>query len=189
MRYGRIACLAVAFFCSQRAAAQFVLFAKAGELGSPDGRFTIQNAEREAALSQFSGGFRSLWLTESATGRSQKLVDYFGLAAVAWSGDDFILVTEYLNKKTSRAMLFPTAHPDNAVVIDKPTLTQAVPPELRPSLQDNDHVFLEASRVDNGALQLRVWGYGQHDSKGFRWRCEYSLLERTLQCTPQSGNH
>jgi hypothetical protein len=186
MRLGRIAWLAVAFFCSQHVAAQFVLFPKAGELASPDGRFTVRNAEREAAASAFSGSFHSLWLTEPATGRSRKLVDYFGLAAVAWSGD-FILVTEYLNKKTSRAMLFSTAHPENAVVIDKPTLTEAVPPELRPSLRDNDHVFIEASRVENGTLQLRVWGYGEHDSKGFRWRCEYALLERTLQCTEQRG--
>jgi hypothetical protein len=187
MRCGRIAWLAVAVFCSQHVAAQFVLFPKAGELASPDGRSSVRNAEREAAQSQFSGSFHSLWLTEPAAGRSQKLVDYFGLAAVAWSGNEFILVTEYLNKKTSRAMLFPTAHPENAVVIDKPTLLQAVPLELRPSLRDNDHVFVEASRVENGVLQLRVWGYGQHDSNNFRWHCEYSLLERTLGCAEQRG--
>jgi len=187
MRCEQIAWLAVAILCSQHVAAQFVLFPKAGALASPDGRFTIRNAEREAPAAQFSGSFHSLWLAEPATGRSQKLVDYFGLAAVAWSGNDFILVTEYLSKKTSRAMLFSTAHPDNAIVIDKPTLTQAVPPDLRPSLRDNDHVFIEASRVDNGVLQLSVWGYGQHDSDGFRWHCEYSLSERTLQCAARSG--
>ena len=186
MRCGRVASLAVAILCSQHVAAQFVLFPKAGELASPDRRFTIRNAERETPESQFSGSFHSLWLTAPATGRSQKLVDYFGVAAVAWSGNEFILVTEYLNKKTSRAMLFSTAHPDNAIVIDKPTLIQSVPPDLRPSLRDNDHVFIEASRVENSVLQLSVWGYGSHDSNGFRWHCEYSIPERSLQCAARS---
>lgn len=185
MPRGRIAGLVVAILCSQLAASQFVLFPKAGQLASPDGRFVIRNAEREAAASEFSGNFHSLWLTEPAAGRSQKLVDYFGLAAVAWSGNDFILVTEYLNKKTSRVMLFTASNLTNAVVIDKPTLIQAVPPDLRASLRENGHVFLEASRVENGMLRLRVWGYGQHDSNGFRWHCEYSLLEGTLRCAQQ----
>jgi hypothetical protein len=67
-------------------------------------------------------------------------------------------------------------------MFDKLTLTRLVPVELRPALRGNDHVFVEASRVEENTLHLRVWGYGQHDANGFRWRCEYALHEGAVAC-------
>jgi hypothetical protein len=57
-----------------------------------------------------------------------------------------------------------------------------VPINLRPQLRENDHVFVEASHVDGEKLTLRVWGYGKHDANGFRWHCEYVLIEGTISC-------
>jgi hypothetical protein len=79
-------------------AAPFVLFPKAGQLVSPDGRFVVRNREREGSDKDFIGTSHSLWIVEAASGRSRKLCDYLGVAAVAWSNNDFLVVTEYVAK-------------------------------------------------------------------------------------------
>ena len=136
---------------------------------------------------EFVGTFRSLWLFEVATGRSRKLCDYVGVAAVGWSGADFVVVTQYLSKRTSRALVFPMPGPGEPVLLDQPTLIRMVPPELRETLRKNDHVFVEGSKVEGETLYLRVWGYGQHDANGFRWGCEYSLREGAIACKEEHG--
>ena len=163
-------------------AAPFVVFPKAGQLPSPDGRFVVRNTDREAPFSEYVGTFHFLFLEDTASGRSRKLCDYVGVAAVAWAGNDMIIVTQYVSKHTSRALVFVAADSRDPVVIDKSLLTHLVPVDLRPQLRENDHVFVEASRVKGETLTLRVWGYGKHDAKGFSWRCEYGLLEGGISC-------
>jgi hypothetical protein len=170
-------------------AGQFVVFPKGGDLVSPDGRYVVRNAEREASQVDLDGTFHALWLVDQAAGRSRKLCDYVGVAAVAWSGNDFLVVTEYVGKKTSRARVFPAANPEDAVILDKATLTRLVPVDLRPALRGNDHVFVEASRVEAGKLYLRVWGYGEHDAHGFQWTCEYGLAEGSIICVERIASH
>jgi hypothetical protein len=177
----------VAIMAIHTLAAPFVLFPKAGELVSPDGRFVVRNAEREGGASDFVGTFHALWLTEVATGRSRKLCDYVGVAAVAWSSNDFVVVTQYVTRKTSRALVFSPASGEGPAILDKPTLMRLVPSQLRVALEQNDHVFVEAPRVQEETLYLRVWGYGQHDATGFRWRCEYGLREGGVSCVEERG--
>jgi len=168
-------------------AAPFVVFPKAGQLPSQDGRFVVRNTDREAPLSEYVGTFHSLFLEETASGRTRKLCDYVGVAAVAWAKNDFIIVTQYLSKRTSRALVFAADDSRGPVMIDLPLLTNLVPVNLRPQLRENDHVFVEASGVKGETLTLRVWGYGKHDANGFRWRCEYSLLEGAISCEKTAG--
>lgn len=168
-------------------AAPFVAFPKAGQLPSQDGRFVVRNADREAPLSEYVGTFHSLFLEDTVSGASRKLCDYVGVAAVAWAKNDLIIVTQYVSKHTSRAMIFDAEDSRGPVVIDKQLLTNLVPVNLRPQLRENDHVFVEASQVDGETLKLRVWGYGKHDAKGFRWRCEYSLIEGEISCEKRPG--
>jgi hypothetical protein len=175
--------LVVATSVVQSRADPFVVFPKAGELLSPDGRFVVRNAEREGSASDFVGAFHSLWLVEIATGRLRKICDYLGVAAVAWSNNDFLAVTEYMAKNTSRALIFSAKAPEYSVTLDKSTLIRVVPPELRAALEGNDHVFIEASRLEDEILYLRVWGYGQHDANGFRWGCEYAMRNSVVSCT------
>jgi hypothetical protein len=163
-------------------AGPFVVFPKAGRLPSPDGRFVVRNADREAPLSEYVGTFHSLFLEETASGRSRKLCDYVGVAAVAWVKNDFIIMTEYVSKLSSRALVFAADDSRDPVVIDKPLLINLVPVNLRPQLRENDHVFVEASRVEGETLTLRVWGHGKHDADGFRWLCEYNLFEGKISC-------
>ena len=161
----------------------FVLFPKAGELRSPDGRYVVRNAERTAPTTEFVGVARSLWLTDGATHRSRKLCDYLGVAAVAWSGNEYIVMTEYVGKKTSRARVFPVDESGEAFVLDKPSLLRVLPAESRDTLEKSDHVFVEASRVEDGTLSLHVWGYGTHDRNRFRWVCAYELRPGRVTCS------
>jgi hypothetical protein len=177
-----------AVLCGETMASSFVVFPKAGELPSPDGQFVVRNAEHERSASEFVGTFHSLWLIELASGRSRKLCDYVGVAAVAWSSHDFLVVTQYA-KRTSRALVFSATGAEDSVMLDEPTLVRLVPAELRPTLRENDHVFVEASAVEEDTFRLGVWGYGQHDAKGFRWHCAYSLREGLISCIEERGSH
>ena len=163
-------------------AAPFVVFPKAGQLPSEDGRFVVRNTDQVGRPSEYVGTFHSLFIEDTASGHTRKLCDYVGVAAVAWAKNDFLIVTEYLSKRTSRALIFAADNSRDPVVIDQPLLTSLVPVDLRPQLRENDHVFVEASQVEGETLTLRVWGYGKRDANGFRWRCEYSLLEGAISC-------
>ena len=169
------------------ASGPFVLFPKAERLPSPDGRFVVSTSERQASPSEFAGTFDSLWLTEVATGRTRKLCDYFGLAAVAWSGNDFLLVTQYMGRKASRALILPVARPEDSVMLDSAALSRLVPLTFQTTLRENDHVFVEVSSVEANVAHLRVWGYGKQDGS-FRWGCEYRLNEGTISCTDAKGS-
>lgn len=163
-------------------AAPFALFPKAAHLASPDARFEVRDVDLREPGSEFSGIFHSLVLVETATGRSRKLCDYVGVAAVAWSEKDSLIVTQYLSKKTSRTVIFATTSPQEPVVLDVPSLIQMVAVELRPALRENDHAFVEASRLEGEIFYFQVWGYGQHDRNGFHWNCEYNLGAGNLNC-------
>jgi hypothetical protein len=169
-------------------ASPFVVFPKATELVSPDARFAVRSVDAAGAASDFVGTFHSLWLFELATGRSRKLCDYLGVASAAWSSNDFLVVTQYVGKRTSRTLVFSAATAQEPVMLDKTALIQLVPTELRPALRENDHVFVEGSRVEQDTLHLSVWGYGSHDPNGFRLRCEYSLREGSISCIEDHGS-
>jgi len=181
-RFAAVVCIVLATLTVQALAMSFVLFPKAGRLASPDGRFEVRDADRPGASGDFVGSFRSLWVVDLSSGSSRKLCDYMGVAAVGWSGNDYLVVTQYVGKKTSRALVFPMVAAHDPLLIDESTLQKAVPVELRETLRANDHVFVEASRLENGRFYFRTWGYGQHDKNGFRWNCEYTLLEEKLTC-------
>lgn len=183
----QLAVVFAALAISAIAGGPFVVFPQAGELLSPDRQFTVRNVDAADPGSEFVGTFHSLWLTELKSNQSRKLCDYVGVAAVAWSRSDQILVTQYLSKKTSRVLMFPVDVSHDPLLLDLPSITQMVPPEVRDTLRLNDHVFIEASRVNDAILYLTIWGYGQHDPKGFRWTCEYNLGKGTLAC--KSSNH
>ncbi|HEV2401923.1 MAG TPA: hypothetical protein VGS27_33640 [Candidatus Sulfotelmatobacter sp.] len=184
MRLGRIAavCLAISTFCVQGKAESFVLFPKAERLVSPDGRFEVRDAGRPGAATDFVGSFHSLWLTDLKNGNARKLCDYMGIAAVAWSGNDFLVITQYVGKKTSRALVFATSGAQDPFMLDKSTMIQLLPVEMREALRGNDHVFVEASRLENDRFYFRVWGYGQHDPNGFGWKCQYELRAGKVNC-------
>jgi hypothetical protein len=165
-------------------AAPFSMFPKAERLISPDGRFEVRDVTPQSSAGELVGAPHSLWLTELSTGRSRKLCDYLGLAAVAWSSNDFLVITQYPGRKTSRALVFAAASSEEPALLDAPGLIQMLPVELRPTLRENDHLFVEASRLEREIFFFRVWGYGKHDPNGFHWNCQYLLTDGHVSCTP-----
>jgi len=146
------------FAAQASAAGPFVLFPQTRELISPDGRSIVRNSDTEHPAQEFVGTFHTLWLTDTVTGRTRKICDYVGLAAAAWSGNDHVLVTQYLSKKSSRALVFPAHFDQDPIVLDVTLLSRTAPDALRESLEKNDHAFVEASRFENNVLSVRVWG-------------------------------
>src|SRR4029077_17302382 len=100
----------VAFLLVARAGAQqFTTFRDRPELRSPDGRFLIRSVDHAASASDFSGLFRSLVLEETRSGRSWALYNYvtcLGGGGAPGSGNLFIIVTDYVSKRTSRPLVF-----------------------------------------------------------------------------------
>jgi hypothetical protein len=160
----------------------YSLFPKAGPLPSQDERFVVRNVDPVAAASEYVGTFHSLFLEDTASGRKRKLCDYVGVAALAWTKNNVLIMTEYLSKHTSRVRIFSADEAGGPVVIDPSLLTQVAPIDLRPEIRENDHVFVEASQVEGETLAIGVWGYGKHDPNGFRFRCLYSLRAGEISC-------
>jgi hypothetical protein len=170
------------FLTAQALAGPFVVFPKARQLESPGHQFILFDQESDA---EFGGTFHTLWLKVAATGESRKFYDYIGTAAVTWQDDDHLVITEYLSRRTSRSLLLSVSHPTESIMIDVPMLIRSVPSESRDTLRQNDHVFVEALRVETDTFHLRVWGYGQHDPQGFRWNCEYGMTESRVYCSEE----
>lgn len=161
---------------------QFTIFPDRKELLSPDGQYVVRSVDHVAQPGEFAGVFRTLVVEEVSSGRVRKLYDYVARVAVAWSGNDFIIVTDYVNKKTSRAIVFPVAPDRDGLVLDKTQLIPLLPEEQHVHLEQNDHVFVEASGVEGRVLKLRVWGYGRRDMSGFHYACRYDLILGTALC-------
>ena len=190
---GRLSCKYLVILClfclavpTPGNAAPFAVFPKTGRLVSPDGRFEVRDVEPSGAPGEFVGTSRALWVTEIATGHSRKLCDYLGLAAVAWSDNHAILITQYVGKKASRALVFPDAGKSDGAMLDSGTLIQLLSVEWRPSLRENDHLFVEAVSLKGDDFYFRVWGYGKLDPNGFRWNCRYSLMDGSVSCQSAS---
>jgi hypothetical protein len=172
----------VVFACSLAMAEQFAVFPDRKELRSPDGKFLIRSVDYVPQPHESSGLFRWLILENTADRSARELYQYVGRVGVAWSGSNFIIVTDYVSKKTARALVFRIDRPDEYLVLDKPSLATQLPDEHRAQLERNDHAFLEVSRIEGGRLILLVWGYGAHDPQGFRLQCAYELDQGTTTC-------
>ena len=112
---------------------------------STDGQFVLRSVDHVARPGEFAGVFGTLLVEDVSTGKVRKLYDYVG--HVAWSGSDFIIVTDYVNKKTSRAIVFPVAPDRDGLVIDKT--------QLIPLLPEQQHLQLEQNVTFS--WKLRVW--------------------------------
>jgi hypothetical protein len=176
--------LAAILLCSPSLAAKTLLFPNTAELSSPDGRWAIRNEDPKTPASDFGGTFHSLWVIEKASGRSHKLCDYLGVAAVSWSDNDVVVITEYVAKKSSRTLITSVSGAKDAVLLDRPTLLHLVPAESREALRTNDHVFIEGQQVEKGTLHFKVWGYTAKQTRGFHWDCQYLLVEGGVSCRP-----
>jgi hypothetical protein len=122
----------------------------------------VRSVDHVSRPGEFPGVFRTLIVEEVSTGRVRKLYDYVGHVALAWSGNDFILVTDYVNKKTSRAIVFPVAPERDGLVVHKTQLIPLLPEEQQVHLEQNDHVF---GSVECGRKSAEIAGMGLWPSR------------------------
>ncbi len=170
-------CIAIQAF-----AEDFAVFPDRKELRSPDGKYAIKSVDHNTRPGEFAGVFHSLVLEEVATCRVRILFDYLNRAAVAWSGEGYIIVTDYAGKRTSRVLVFAIDPGAGGFVLDKNDLARQLPGRLSDKLRANEHVFVEALRMRQRTLSLRVWGYGPHDYQGFRLLCDFELETGKVDC-------
>ena len=159
----------------------FVTFPEQKELVSPDGRYVLRSIEPPRDASNFSWIFHCLVLEDRETGKSRRLYDYLHKVSAAWSGHR-IIATDYVSRRGARALVFSVDPKADAYIVDRIALADRVPSPLASHLQLNDHVFVEAVRMDGSTLVLRAWGYGAHDPGGFRLACELNLEQATASC-------
>jgi hypothetical protein len=170
-------CLAV----SVARAEPFVTFPEQKEFVSPDGRYVLRSIDPPRDSSNFSWTFHTLVLEDRVTGKSRRLYDYLHKVAVAWSGNR-IIATDYVSRRAARALVFSTAPMADAYLIDSTALADRIPLPLASHLRLNDHVFVEAVRLEGDTLVLRAWGYGAHDPGGFRLACRLNLDQAGAAC-------
>ena len=164
----------------------FAVFPDRKELRSPDGKYVIRSVDHIARPGDFVGVFHSLILEETATHQVRVLCDYLSRVAVTWSEDTYIVVTDYAGKRTSRVLVFTVDPNAGGFVVDKNDLMRRLPGSLSDKLRENEHVFVEALRMHQRTLSLRVWGYGPHDYRGFRLVCDFELETGKVDCRDAS---
>jgi hypothetical protein len=162
-------------------AQQFAVFPDRKELRSPGGRFVIRSVEhcRKALRAQ-----RRVPIVDPGGYDNGDLARPLSLP---WPcgrrpGANFIIVTDYASKRTSRALIFRIDQPNEYTIIDKPHLTAQLPAQFRPHFDGNDHVYLEG--VEDRRRYSDTPGVGVPNSRqaGFRSPCGYHLNERRASC-------
>lgn len=161
----------------------FTTFPEQRELASPDNRYVVRSLDPPRDPTAFSGAFHSLVLEDRLTGQSRRLYDYLSKVAVAWSGDR-IIVTDYVSRRSARALVLSVDPTSDAYMVDRIDLAGRIPGAQAACLRGNDHVFVEAARMEGRTLVLRAWGYGAHDRTGFQFHCKLNLDEGTASCQP-----
>ncbi|HUM04138.1 MAG TPA: hypothetical protein VLT90_01680 [Terriglobales bacterium] len=183
MRTRRLPSAVVLYLCALAPAfaETFATFPDQKELPSPDNRYVIRSLDAGHAPSDFTGMFHSLIVEDRATGNVRRLCDYLHKISVAWSGGG-IIATDYVSRRGSRALVFPVASENEAYIVDRMDLAGRVPWDIGASLRENDHVFVEAVRMEDRTLVLRAWGYGVHNPRGFHMACELKLDQGAASC-------
>lgn len=162
----------------------FATFPNQKELASTDHRYVLRSVDPAKEASDFTGTFHSLVLEDRNMGQSRKLFDYVHKIAVAWS-DKRVIATDYHGRRGSRALVFSVDPNSDGFIVDRNDLADRVP-TIQPLLSYNDHVFIEAVRVEGSLFTMRVWGYGTRDRNGFRYLCTLNLDRGTASCEEQS---
>ena len=187
MRFLRL-CSIVLLFASTALpfawAETFATFPNQKELPSADQRYVLRSVDPVKNATDFTGTFHSLVLDDRTTGQARRLFNYVHKIAVAWSGQR-IVATDYFGGKGSRALVFSVDPKADGYLVDRDDLAGRVP-AIEPYLRHNDHVFIEAVRVEGSMFVMRVWGYGAHDRMGFRFHCALNLDRGTALCEEKS---
>jgi hypothetical protein len=156
-------------------------------VASPDGKFLVRDFKDTADSSGFVRNQRSLVLEERASGQSWKLCDHMGQISVAWASENLLVVNDFFTARGARTLVFQADGKATHVLINANTLATLIPDEIATHLTANDHVFVQAYKLDGKLLGLRAWGFGALDPKGFKLVCDYNLDSGTAVCRSEAA--
>jgi hypothetical protein len=140
------------------------------EVVSPDGVHAVVWEEPGATDPEFT---HHLLMRDKRTNRSIPLMSFFRNARVEWAPSGrFVAVTCKCGSDFSDVSVFDTEHPGKGVAVTK-ELQRRVG---RIPVLDNHHAYVESlGWLDETALRIQVWGYGERNPKGFDWRYVFEL--------------
>jgi hypothetical protein len=140
------------------------------EVASPDGVHAIVWAEPRANDPQFK---HHLLMLDRRTNRTSPLMPFFRHVRVEWApAGRYVAVTCACGSDFSDVSVFDTEHPGKGLAVAK-ELQRRVG---RIRVLDNHHAYVEAlGWLDDAALRIRVWGYGERSPKGFDWQYVFDL--------------
>jgi hypothetical protein len=153
--------------------AQKVTFPGAkSETKSPDGRYTIQNADDEK-----QDPAHTLTLIVTKDGSATKIYSYGRHVEVLWSPtSSAFVVNDYEGSDVSHPVLFTTPWTDRPVDLREKLMDFLRSRGKATSAEENHHVYFSAQRwLSGNEILCQVSGYGDVDPKGFAKLYVYKL--------------
>ena len=153
--------------------AQKVTFPGAkSETKSPDGRYTIQNADDEKQEPA-----HTLTLIATKDGSATKIYSYGRHVEVLWSPtSSAFVVNDYEGSDVSHPVLFTAPWTDRPVDLREKLIDFLRSRGKASSAEENHHVYFSAQRwLSGNEILCQVSGYGDVDPKGFAKHYVYKL--------------
>jgi len=139
---------------------------------SPDGRYTIQNADNEKQEPA-----HTLTLVDARNGSTTKIYSYGRHVDVLWSPtSSAFVVNDYEGSDASHPLLFAAPWTDQPVDMREKLVNFLRSRRMAKSVEENHHVYFSAKRwVSDNEILCEVTGYGDADPKGFSKRYVYKI--------------
>jgi hypothetical protein len=133
-------------------------------LASPDGFHVVV---WEAPRTSDPAFPHHLWLEDLRSGQRLRLMPFTRHVTVEWSPSGrHLAVTCHRGSDFSDIVVFDVERPAKGASVRK-ELQRRVG---RLRVLKNHHAYVEATRwLDDASLEIRLWGYGDQNPKGFDW--------------------
>jgi len=140
------------------------------EVMSPDGVHSVVWEEPRVNDPEFT---HHLLMHDKRTSRSIPLMPFIRNVRVEWTPSGrYVAVTCRCGSDFSDVSVFDAVHPGKGVAVTKELQRRLG----RILVLDNHHAYVETlGWLDDTALRIRVWGYGERNPKGFEWEYVFEL--------------
>ena len=157
---------------SQANTQKFTFPGSRSEAKSPDGRYTIRNADDEKKEPA-----HTLTLIDTGSGSSTQIYSYRRHVDVLWSPTSrAFVVNDYEGSDVSRPVLFTAPWADQPVDLREKLTDFLRSRGEAKSVEGDHHVYFSAKRWLGGSeILCQVTGYGDVDPKGFTRHYVYKI--------------
>ena len=146
---------------------------------SPDGQHVIHNVDYNT-----KEPYHRLLLEDTKTHTTRKLLTYERWVDVFWSPSGAeVMVDDHGGSDFENTYIYSVQDTSHRVDIGEEFRRQN--PSGRLLFKKNDHVYVDGlGWVNETTVKIRLWGYGEHDPKGFERLLEYKL-NGGIKITPE----